>query len=240
MLECTVSDSRFQTRREDLDLGDLLSYKTLKAIHRAERDGFPQSLSLRIHRALSWLQRSEQEKEDPDAQFLFLWISFNAAYALELDDRRGFTERRLLLRYMRELTEADGQKLIYDAVWHIYSESIRHLVNNEFVFQPFWEFQNGNISEDKWLESFRLSKLAVVKALGSMDTKKVLVIVIDRLYTLRNQLVHGGATWNSGVNRRQVKDGASIMSLFVPLMIYLMMRSPDGQWGDPCYPVVQS
>ena len=235
-----MSESSFETKLEDSDLEDLLSYKTLKAIHRAERDKFPQSLSLRTHRALSWLQRSEQEKGDPDAQFLFLWISFNAAYALELDDRRGFTERRLLVRYMRELTKADDQMLIYDAVWHNYTESIRHLVNNKFVFQPYWQFQNGETSEDKWQESFRVSKAAVVKALGRMDTNKLLAIVIDRLYTLRNQLVHGGATWNSGVNRSQVIDGASIMGLFVPLMIYLMMQSPEGRWGEPCYPVVES
>lgn len=28
----------------------------------------------------------------------------------------------------------------------------------------------------------------------------ILSILFDRLYVLRNQLVHGGATWNSDVN----------------------------------------
>ncbi|WP_425067816.1 hypothetical protein [Reyranella sp.] len=36
--------------------------------------------------------------------------------------------------------------------------------------------------------------------------------ILDRLYVLRNQLLHGGATWNSSVNRSQVRDGAAVLS----------------------------
>ena len=63
--------------------------------------------------------------------------------------------------------------------------------------------------------------------------------VFDRLYVLRNQLVHGGATWNSSVNRDQVRDGTRILAFLVPLFIDLMMDNPDIAWGDPCYPVVE-
>ena len=48
---------------------------------RAGAGGGP-GLSLRLHRALSWLNRAEQLADDPDSQFIFLWIAFNAAYAL--------------------------------------------------------------------------------------------------------------------------------------------------------------
>ena len=45
------------------------------------RDGFPVPLALRVHRALSWLCRAEQERAAPDARFVLLWSGFNAAYA---------------------------------------------------------------------------------------------------------------------------------------------------------------
>ena len=61
-----------------------LNYSVLKTRHREVRDNFPQALALRTHRALSWLQRAEQEVEDGDARFIFLWIAFNAAYANEI------------------------------------------------------------------------------------------------------------------------------------------------------------
>ena len=46
----------------------MLDYKGLKARQRQIRNGFPESLSLRVHRALSWLDRAERETEDQDAR----------------------------------------------------------------------------------------------------------------------------------------------------------------------------
>jgi hypothetical protein len=57
-----------------------IDYNTLKNRQRQERDNYPDNLGLRVHRALSWLNRAEQEG-DPDSRFIFLWIAFNAAYA---------------------------------------------------------------------------------------------------------------------------------------------------------------
>lgn len=46
------------------------------------KETFSTNLSLRVHRALSWLERSEQcSTEDIVSQFIFLWIAFNSAYA---------------------------------------------------------------------------------------------------------------------------------------------------------------
>ena len=61
-------------------------------------------------------------------------------------------------------------------------------------------------------------------------------ILFDRIYTLRNQLIHGGATWLSKVNRDQVRDGSRILIELVPAMIHLVMENPDDGWGDVCYP----
>lgn len=57
----------------------------LKQRHRAEREQYHPNLSLRVHRALSWLQRSEMQDE-LDGQFIFLWIAFNAAYATDIEE----------------------------------------------------------------------------------------------------------------------------------------------------------
>lgn len=218
----------------------VLNYSELKARQREIRDAFPPALALRTHRALSWLQRAEMEaaRGDQDARFLFLWIAFNAAYANEISDRRAFPERRLLLMFLNRLVDSDTENLLYGIVWRRYPTSIRLLIDNRFVFQPFWDYQNGSIGEADWKESFARSKSSAHRALGRMDTKKVLAIAFDRLYTLRNQLIHGGATWNSSVNRSQVRDGAGILGDVVPVIIHLMMENPRQLWGDPCYPVV--
>jgi hypothetical protein len=56
-----------------------MDYQTLKTRQRAERGGHDPNLILRVHRALSWLNRAEQTADDLDGGFIFLWISFNAA-----------------------------------------------------------------------------------------------------------------------------------------------------------------
>ena len=59
------------------------------------------------------------------------------------------------------------------------------------------------------------------------ETATVLGIVFDRLYVLRNQLVHGGATWNSQINRAQIEDGVAILGTLVPLILAVMMERPE-------------
>ncbi len=56
---------------------------------------------------------------------------------------------------------------------------------------------------------------------------------------LRNQLLHGGATWNSATNRNQVRDGAAVLGWLLPILIDIMMDNPDHNWGRAFYPVVK-
>ena len=46
-------------------------HSRLKTYQRASRAGFPDSLGLRVHRALSWLERAEH-CTDEDSAFIFL------------------------------------------------------------------------------------------------------------------------------------------------------------------------
>ncbi|TLS78362.1 hypothetical protein FE236_01005 [Mariprofundus erugo] len=68
---------------------------------------------------------------------------------------------------------------------------------------------------------------------------KILSFLFNRLNVLRNQLIHGGATWNSQVNREQVKEGRMILAFLLPCFIEIMMNNPHEDWGKPFYPVVQ-
>ena len=55
----------------ELELADM-NFVVLKKRQRELRDGFPESLGLRTHRALSWLKRAEREARDNDVRFIFL------------------------------------------------------------------------------------------------------------------------------------------------------------------------
>ena len=163
-----------------------VSYQALKARQRELRAGFPESLGLRTHRALSWLQRAEQEADDPDARFIFLWIAFNSAYAQELSEREDLSEHRVHIDFLQRLIDCDQQQLLYMLVWDQYPGPIRLLIDNQYVFQPFWRCQNGELTDAEWRARFEASKRAAHKALAAVDTGTVLAVTFDRLYVLRN------------------------------------------------------
>ena len=216
-----------------------MTFATLKDKQRKIRGGFPTNHGLRIHRALSWLQRAELAADDPDAAFIFYWISFNAAYADERPDTTPTGERRCFEDYFEKLGALDGNNRVYAAIWSKFPDSIRLLLNNHYVFQPFWNHMNQLPGHADWEERFDASKRRINKALSAKETKIILSCLFDRLYVLRNQLVHGGATWNSSVNRAQVKDGSRILAFLVPIFIDIMMDNPLVNWGAPYYPVVE-
>jgi len=215
-----------------------MDHSTLKARQRAIRETFPPSLGLRVHRALSWLGRAEREADDSDARFIFLWIAFNAAYANELPDRARFSEQGVFANFVKRIVALDEKNILSGVIWSQFPSSIRLLIDNRYIFQPFWDFHNGRDGSEDWEERFKSEKVAAHRALGRRDTARMLLIFLDRLYTLRNQLVHGGATWGSSVNRDQVRDAANIMGHVVPAVIDVMMSGANEIWGDPCYPVV--
>lgn len=218
---------------------EVLDHAALKAKQRAIRKGFPETMGLRAHRAISWIGRAENCGDDDDARFIFLWIAFNAAYA----DEREFQgvapgERAAFIDYFGRLVALDQSRRIYRAVWERFSGPVRLLMDNRFIFNPFWQHHNGIDGFADWEERFRTSARSFAHAFQAGDTARVLSFVFDRLYVLRNQLVHGGSTWNSGVNRAQVRDGAAILTFLMPVFVDLMMDNPEKDWGKPFYPVV--
>lgn len=209
----------------------------LKEAHRLMRDAQPEELRVRIHRAISWLERAEKEDEDADARFIFLWISLNAAYAREFGYEQ--TERDEAMRFMRKLLACDTEGRIHAVLFGQFSGPIRTLIDNKFVFEPFWRAMREHDSSEQWKARFDHAKGLALKAVMDNDTITVLSVVADRLHVLRNQLVHGGATWNGQANRGQVRDAAAILGTLMPVVIDLMVHSRDVDFEAITYPWVK-
>ena len=215
-----------------------ISHKELRRQCLDVWDELPDALQLRIHRALSWIARAEMESEDGDAAFIFYWIAFNAIYAEDKPEVEWTPERESFREYFGKIVGLDEDNVVYDAIWERFSQEIRVFLNNRYVFEPFWKFHNGAPGYENWESTFERSKRAAGFALARQDTAAILSILFDRLYVLRNQLIHGGATWRSSVNRDQVRDGRRIVAFLAPIFVSLMVSNPDVHWGAPYYPVV--
>lgn len=216
-----------------------MHYQQLKQKHRERRDASAPDLSLRIHRALSWLHRAELTEDDLDARFIFLWIAFNAAYAIDVEEQYRKSERRLFEEFFRKLVSLDRENQLYKLVWDEFPGAIRVLLDNRYVFQPFWDYHNNRLEKEVWEQGFVTAKKRVAQALARQDTSQILSIIFRRIYTLRNQIIHGGATWNSQANRSQLRDCVLLLEKIVPVIIDLMLENDKDEWGKPFYPYIK-
>ena len=227
---------------EGLQRDDALTYEALEEKRFAAESRHPDDLRLRLRRSISWLGRAEKEMEagDHDAAFIFYWIAFNAAYQKQYtpNDPLEPTERELFAEYFRKVINLDSKSDIHNAVRERFSEPIESFLENQYLFQPFWNHLNRGGRIAHWESDFERDMMRARMAVGGQVTVDVLAILFDRLYVLRNQLMHGGATWNGSVNRAQVRDGARIMAFLVPLFLKLMLDNSAEQWGAPRYPPV--
>lgn len=211
----------------------------LKNKQRNIRESFNSEFGTRVHRAISWIIRSENETDDHDARFIFLWIAFNAAYSAYDEDDANIQERARLKSFFETLRQCDNDKTIYEIVWQSFPKQVRSLLNNQYIYAPFWKHHHGATGYENWYSRFKSAQTKVNKALSEGDTVTLMTLLFDRLYVLRNQIIHGGSTWGSAINRSQIKDGSELLQIIVPQIIDLMLDNSEADWGSISYAVVE-
>ena len=130
-------------------------------------------------------------------------------------------------------------------LWHTHSRRIRKILANRYVFHPFWRWIRDLGSND-WKDELRRKNQRVERTLNKLspthvDVSGVLEEVMKRLYVLRNQVFHGGATYGSKWGRDQIQDGCIIMASLVPVIVAIMQmdieENPNTDtWGRVSYP----
>ena len=210
--------------------------KKLKALLKSSREHLNLAHAVRIHRAISWLKCAEDIKDNLDLQYISLWISFNSSYAV-LAKGELLSERDSFGEFIKKLVKHDVEKRIFHLLWNQFSGPVRLLIENKYVFKPYWDFHRGDIKD--WKKLYDKSVLDSMKFLSAQNVEGLLEVVLDRLYTLRNQLMHGGATFKSEINRSQVKDGNNMLRLLIPIVIEIMLLNHQEDWGEIYYPVIE-
>ena len=212
--------------------------------------------AVRIRRAISWLRRAEQESEDEDAIVVFLWISFNALYGVNIREE----ERMKYKTFLEEISKVDMLFKIHAAITKCHQSCIK-LAENKYIDKDYWKYVYHHIKYPRGDEPEKTWSRAVeeqgnfgtitqieyncLKKNKQKTVTKNLINIFDRLYILRNQIVHGSATWSEYVNRDQVKDGAKVLETLIPVFIRLILSNTESgeggklspkNWGEIYYP----
>lgn len=212
--------------------------QSLKNTLREKREGMTQTHATRLHRALSWLACAAKQEDDADLMFISLWVSFNACYAVDEGGSESLAERFAFQRFVEKITLLDTDKQIYANLWQTYSGPVKALIKNPYVYHGFWAAKRIDAHNDEWAKAFDHSSVAALNCLSRQMVPELLAIVLDRLFVLRNQILHGGATYQSQLNREQVNDGAQLLIALMPVVIEIMLNSPGEDWGEIYYPAV--
>ena len=199
------------------------THKELNSLYEELKSNFKDDFTTRIHRSLSWLAKSERENE-PDANFVFLWISFNGAYSNQKHNH-GYDIRSdfftLIYHY--------GEKEIDEIIKTHFKNEIYPILSNKYLMESYWH-EKGYKYEDEKRKDINIAHDELNKT--KKDCCKILEKLFQRLNILRNQIFHGYTTYNSSVNRISVTTASKLMQIFVPLFLEVMMKHHEENWGE--------
>ena len=132
-----------------------------------------------------------------------------------------------------------GLRVIRSIRWGMRAETAMVAKDHDAAFIFYWIAFNAAYSEyheqtsrerERRLFEVFLGKIFAFdgdRTIGNAMSQRLQ----SRIERFRNQLLHGGATWNSSTNRRQVVDGANIMGVITPIIVGIMLDRPDESWG---------
>ena len=194
----------------------------------------------RMRRARSWLAQSEKVASDEE-KFICLWIAFNAAYGGEPTgaDGDGPNETRKITNFLREITDHDeGGKISTLLLSGPYYRQIEQLLDNKYAFKAFWQYVRGEAEGADWRTAFRRNNDSFWRDFEDGNVYGVFREIFWRLYQLRNQVFHGGVTFQEGWGRTQLEQGRQIMEDIVPAILDVMGENTGSDWGKVAYPRV--
>ncbi len=171
ILRASLLSGRIRMERER-DMPNGLDFKSLKDKQQKLRDGFPDNVSLRIHRSLSWIERAGTcAGDDDDAAIPFYWIAFNAAYAVdagkrdwsrEEEPRKG--ERDKYDEFFGKILKVDSKRA-HEALSNELSKPVKRLLDNKYIYAEFWHSRNSSGSAH-WESAFNKDKEDAHEALA--------------------------------------------------------------------------
>jgi hypothetical protein len=207
--------------------------KAFRAIPEEQRDK-QKSFSVRVWRALSWLERAEAAAEVED-RFIALWISFNALYGQLGEDNRSLPDRETWQSFLARVWKMDND----GRLWPILRDKqvpVLGLLGNHWLAYEFWLSPEHDHAAD-----LQVKVKELLKVYGRGNMLPVLEKVFDRIYVQRLQLFHGASTKGSYLNRRTLTTCTNLLGEFIPVIMSIMIAAgPAVDWGPLCFPPIET
>jgi hypothetical protein len=201
-----------------------------RALAKADREA-NEGFCIRVWRALSWLERAETlDPTDIEGRFISAWVSFNALYGQLDPDHRAWGDREAWSTFLAHVWRIDAEMVIHKLMQKRQMRVLR-IVDDKFLHHRFWH--EGDAAK-KLMDQERRDAM---KWFGSPKMDRVLRLLFDRLYVMRNQLLHGASTKGSKLNRRPLREAGNLLiELMAAILEVMIAHGVAEDWGELCYP----
>ncbi|MCA9087259.1 MAG: hypothetical protein KDA90_01350 [Planctomycetaceae bacterium] len=192
------------------------------------------SSNVRFHRACSWLQRCEQIHDDSELDLALLsqWTAFNALYGQWDSDRsEPLPDRASWRQFLDRILQLDESQFLVDALQEN-KPLVMSIYDDEYLSGYFWE-------DPTEVRAKKSKKTKFEAQTWYLHGNWILILerLVERIYFLRCQLVHGAATFNSSLNRVAIRRCTQMMEhLLQAILLTWITHGADEEWGAMCYP----
>jgi hypothetical protein len=172
------------------------------------------------------------DEQDSDLALIAQWIAFNALYG-QWDTSCGHSvaDRESWYVFLDRILDLDKASYVIDVLQE-HKPLVMSLLDDEYLSNLFWQ--------DPCRQRASQAKRAKHQARSwylEPNWKLILDHVVDRVYVLRCQLIHGAATFGGRLNRRSLNRCSVMMGhLLRAILLVWIDFGADEDWGIMCYP----
>jgi hypothetical protein len=224
--------------------GAPLNMTTLRKLWKPRRDAYSKAhlyeeVRVRIHRALTWLEFSERcdVREDLDAKLIAQWIAFTALTSQWNKKTKAPEPDAAATRlFIQQILDHDQDGLM-QMVLETNDRAARALFEDAYLAKQFKSRETAQNSKPRNGSGKTFTtKSTMEDILEHAQFEPWLEAVLERILFVRNQLVHGGSTYNGRLNRVAVRRASSLLEHVVACFMQILMEHGyTDDWGDLCY-----
>jgi hypothetical protein len=190
--------------------------------------------AIRVHRAFSWLARAEQiaSPDDLDLALICRWVAFNSLYGQWNErTREPMPDRDCWRRFLDRVLALDKQQQVSKALIQ-HKPLAMALLDDEYLSGFFWQEPSSSRAGK--------SKRAKYDAQTWFLERRWIMLLdhlIERIYLMRCQLMHGAATFGGKLNRDSLRRSSIMLGQLIEnTLLVIVDHGADEDWGTMCYP----
>jgi len=197
-----------------------------------------QPTAIRFHRSCSWIVNVEKhaDADDHDLDLISLWIAFNWLYGQwDEQKREPKPDRESWRGFVDSILRLDETGYVADTLTE-HKRLVMSLLEDEYLSGYFWQEPSAKRAGQSRKTKHKAQSWYI-------ERRWVMILdqLLDRIYLMRCQLVHGAATHGGKLNRTSLHRCVTMMQRLLPAFLMVWIdHGAEEDWGPMCYPPLDS